>query len=434
MGILRHFGLTVLLPALVGPPMAAGGTFTVTSIADSGAGTLRQAILDANANPGADQIEFAIPEGECSAAGVCTIDLATAPDPITEAVVIDGTTQPRYGTAPSNVCATETAPSYMRVEILGYPSGFYSDYTFQVESSDPSIIRGLALSRGYAIDLRSSGAHRVQCVHLGVSADGSNKVGTASGVVIDQGGNGAIVGVDGDGVDDLGERIVSAAGVGVYINGNENNVVAGNYFGLGADGVTPLSGSTCIYIRQGSSNNLVGTNEDGVSDDLERNVIGNCTTGVSLNSYAGSGDANLVVGNRFGLDVGGRMAPNATAIQLSDGGIDHEIRDNEIYWSMAGIRIEDDAAMGASSTGNCLSSNLEGVIHAGTAAATFEDNWWGAADGPSGDGPGSGDTVSVTGIGSLDFEPWLTSPPAYCAIFADGFESGDTSAWSGAVP
>ena len=40
--------------------VAPANTYTVTSTADSGAGTLRQAILDANANPGADTIAFNI--------------------------------------------------------------------------------------------------------------------------------------------------------------------------------------------------------------------------------------------------------------------------------------------------------------------------------------------------------------------------------------
>ena len=38
--------------------------FTVTTTADSGAGSLRQAILDANANPGPDEIRFNI-EANC---------------------------------------------------------------------------------------------------------------------------------------------------------------------------------------------------------------------------------------------------------------------------------------------------------------------------------------------------------------------------------
>ncbi len=40
---------------------AVAATFTVTTAADSGAGSLRQAILDANANAGADTIAFDIP-------------------------------------------------------------------------------------------------------------------------------------------------------------------------------------------------------------------------------------------------------------------------------------------------------------------------------------------------------------------------------------
>ena len=62
------------------------------------------------------------------------------------------------------------------------------------------------------------------------------------------------------------------------------------------------------------------------------------------------------------------------------------------------------------------------------------ESWWGAPDGPSGDGAGSGDSVSVTGTGSLDFDPWLSSVPPQCEIFSDGFESGDTDAWSGSIP
>ena len=35
-------------------------TFTVTNLLDAGAGSLRQAMLDANATPGADDIDFSV--------------------------------------------------------------------------------------------------------------------------------------------------------------------------------------------------------------------------------------------------------------------------------------------------------------------------------------------------------------------------------------
>ena len=51
-------GLATLL-ALASVRLATAATFTVTSLADSGPGSLRQAVLDANAAAGADQVAFA---------------------------------------------------------------------------------------------------------------------------------------------------------------------------------------------------------------------------------------------------------------------------------------------------------------------------------------------------------------------------------------
>src|SRR5262249_9746130 len=59
-------------------------TFTVENLADSGAGSLRQAILDANALPGADVIDFA-PEARDG-----TIVLTSGQLSITDDLQIDG--------------------------------------------------------------------------------------------------------------------------------------------------------------------------------------------------------------------------------------------------------------------------------------------------------------------------------------------------------
>src|SRR5215471_18317311 len=69
-------------------------TYVVTNTSDSGPGTLRQAILNANANPGST-IAFAIP-----GFGAHTIAPTSALPTITSAVVLDATTQAGYAGSP----------------------------------------------------------------------------------------------------------------------------------------------------------------------------------------------------------------------------------------------------------------------------------------------------------------------------------------------
>jgi hypothetical protein len=67
---MRRYGL--LLTLAFWSSSLGAATFTVTNNANSGAGSLRQAITDANASAGADTIAFAI------GSGPQTITLATA--------------------------------------------------------------------------------------------------------------------------------------------------------------------------------------------------------------------------------------------------------------------------------------------------------------------------------------------------------------------
>src|SRR5205823_6653673 len=86
-------------PCFAATSDVAGQTFTVTTTADSGPGSLRQAILDANALfDSGDTIAFNIPGG-----GVQTITLASALPAIIDPVTIDGYTQPE---AAQNTSAT----------------------------------------------------------------------------------------------------------------------------------------------------------------------------------------------------------------------------------------------------------------------------------------------------------------------------------------
>jgi hypothetical protein len=86
--------LPLLLMILFAGAVRAGDLF-VTTTNESGAGSLAQAILDANNSGGADTIKFNIGAG-----GFQTITLTTALPAVTETVTIDGTTQPNYGGNP----------------------------------------------------------------------------------------------------------------------------------------------------------------------------------------------------------------------------------------------------------------------------------------------------------------------------------------------
>jgi len=106
-----------------GVASAWGGTIVVTTLADAGAGSVRQAITDANTIAGQDQIVFA--EGLSG-----TIELASGLDPVTESLVITG---------PGPDVLTIDANGHARVLTLDGPSGS----TFTVE--------GLTLTGGATV-------------------------------------------------------------------------------------------------------------------------------------------------------------------------------------------------------------------------------------------------------------------------------------------
>ncbi len=72
-----------------------GAVFLVTNTNDSGSGSLRQAITDANALPGADTINFDI-----AGSGVRTIAPLSGLPWISDAITIDGTSQAGFSGSP----------------------------------------------------------------------------------------------------------------------------------------------------------------------------------------------------------------------------------------------------------------------------------------------------------------------------------------------
>lgn len=417
--IINLAGAVVLVAAIATAPALSAAELSVTTTADTGPGSLRQAIEDANAAPGSDVISFAIPEGECAASGVCEIEVLSDLPAITGGAVIDGTTQPRYGARPDTVCATSSTPLAPRVQVTGDVG-----HLIHVTSPDRVTVRGLALADAdYPVRVDAGGLATVQCNLFGLSADLANRIGFGSGVCISCSGGAAapsIIGTDGDGIDDEREGNVFAAGAtAVNINFGNDHVVAGNLFGLRPDGVTRDDVGTGVYARQSATNNRIGSNLDGISDALERNVFGYASRGVFIASRAGSGDANLVVGNWFGVDTTGEPGDLTTAVLFQNEGQNHLFKNNRIEAAGVGILVEEAASLSSDSTDNCIVGNDVGLRHAGDATGLSAAlNWWGEASGPSGLGAGSGDAIEVTGAGSVDFQPWLTAAGAGCTTTA----------------
>jgi hypothetical protein len=393
-------------------------------------------------DPGFDTVRFQVPEK-----APVRIELQSDLPNVTDALFLDGTTQPLNGAKlPAEPCGDAFDPSSLRVEV------FATEMVggLRINAAGPSTVKGIAWLRdddffnGTAITVINSGTHVIQCNHVGMDAAGEkpSKGRWGRGIVSAVFSNGTVIGTNGDGTNDGAEgNVVGNVTIGIDV-ASTSTVVAGNILGFGADGLRPMGlGSQAISVLgNGADGVRVGTNGDGVSDDVEGNLVGNVFTGV-LSGANGIESDLVIAGNRFGWDRHGRPAPiregidllgsaenavigydgtgdprtegnligNATTFGLS-AGFDQPlvIAGNSFDDNEVGLELESVVLTG--STGNCVRGSVTaGALKTGSGTTVFEDNYWGAADGPSGAGPGSGDAVIHEGPGTIDFTPFATT-------------------------
>src|SRR5262249_2999397 len=112
--------------------------------------------------------------------------------------------------------------------------------------------------------------------YIGVDAGGSRALGQSRmGVNVAGTSHGIVVGTNGDGIADAAERNVISGNfrIGVQMSETQDNVIAGNYIGVDATGSRPV-GSLPLAINVNNSSGIrIGTNEDGIADTAEGNVI-----------------------------------------------------------------------------------------------------------------------------------------------------------------
>ena len=158
---------------------------------------------------------------------------------------------------------------------------------------------------------------------IGLNADGTAFKGNGGyGVRIQNGASNNILGTNGDDTTDASERNIisgnSAGGIIITGTGSENNVVAGNLFGLELDAQTILTNSGHgIEIVDEAKNNIIGSQNNDV---VERNIIKNSLNDGIFISDLGTFQ-NTISFNEFGDngDLAIDLAPNGVnANDVSD--------------------------------------------------------------------------------------------------------------------
>jgi len=326
--------------------------FTVTNTANAGSGSLRDAILQANAVAGADIINFNIP-----GAGVQTIAPLTSLPIITQAVTIDGTSQPGFAGTPL-------------IQLNGTNAGATTNGILITGSG--STIRGLAINRfgGSGIFILGNAAtgNSVLGNFIGTDVNGTADLGNGgSGVVVDNAAGNTIGGTA------AGNRNIisgnNAFGVLINAAGATGNTVLGNFIGTNINGTAALPNTLTGVQISGGSNNIVG----GITV-ADRNLIsGNGSAGVFIDGATATG--NTVLGNFIGTDINGtadlgnvgfgvaiQNAPNNT-IGGSVAGARNIISGNNAF----GVLIQNTPATSNAATGNKVLGNFIGTDVNGTA-------------------------------------------------------------------
>jgi len=309
---------------------ASAATFTVTNTSDSGAGSLRQAITDANAAAGADTIAFNVTGAGCSGSGVCTITPQSVLPTVSGTLLIDGYTQP--GSSP-NTNSTGAINAVLKIVLSGGAVGGGA-YGLYVSAAD-STVQGLAINGGFFGGVSVSAADvSVRGCFIGTDAIGMTASPSGRGVY-GAGFNGA-TGLTVGGPAPADRNLIAATGQIIILESVPGAAIEGNLLGTDATGAALLgvlpgdsilmypaatgtavvrgnvvAGGTIEAINVGGvgqsspvvfQGNFVGTDATGTVN------FGNPTTGIRL--FAGANDVTI---GGTGAGEGNVIAFNAGA-------------------------------------------------------------------------------------------------------------------------
>ena len=257
-------------------------TLTVTNTSDSGAGSLRQAILDANANPDFSFITFQIP-GACPR----TIAPLSALPTISQGVRIDGFSQP------GSVANTrETGDNAVRCVILDGSNVISTGIGYTGSTSTQFWLQGLAIGGFTSAGLNMAGGldNLVWGNQFGGRVGPVTLAGNGRGIVLTSFARSASIGGD-----SAAQRNVIAGSTSAGIEtgtfgffSSTDNEIVGNLIGATGNGTLANGNSVGIRLATGGNrvrdNVIVNSASDGVlvtgsvNNVIERNRIGRIDT------------------------------------------------------------------------------------------------------------------------------------------------------------
>ena len=334
--------------------LSNGTTTSISALAanDGGDGvSLREAISAANNTVGTDYIYFGISGG-----GVHTIATASALPTISEAVVLDGTTQSGYAGTPL-------------IDLDGNAAG--AGVSGLTVSATGSTISGLAIERFRSSGLvLTGGSTTVTGNYIGTDPTGAIARGNlADGVLVQSSGN--TIG----GTTTATRNVISAnSGWGILLDGAAatGNQVLGNYLGTNAAGTAALgNGMDGVKIQNAANNNHVG---NGTTSG--RNLISANRNAVVLQAVTGT----VIQGNYIGTDAAGTAnLGNQSGVYVFTGASGNLIggtstgQGNLIRFSPWGVQVDADAGTGNAILGNQISDCAPMGIELGADGVTAND-------------------------------------------------------------
>jgi uncharacterized repeat protein (TIGR01451 family) len=320
-------------------------TFTVINTNDSGAGSLRQAILDANQNSGADAINFTIP-----GSGTHTINLLSPLPFITGVLTIDGTTQdPQAATPPIELNGSGAGDLAVGLDVAG----------------GSSLVRGLVINgfdgNGVSLD---SGNNHVEGCYVGTNASGTQPQSNGGQGVSIANNSSNVIG----GTVAAARNVISGSfGNGVLILGPAaNNLVQGNYIGTNAAGTGGLGNASDGVEMVSASNSVTNCTIGGTTAGAGNVISGNNGSGVQ---FFGVGTGNLIQGNLIGTSATGAQSVGNTlygvvvtdATSTTIGGSVTAATNVISGNGNEGVRINNDTANNNFVKGNLIGTRIDGT-------------------------------------------------------------------------